>query len=252
MALLQGWPDLVPAVPRCGHVIGGVPDGWAAAGCVGLRRLQVVGVLLLGLPESDGRLLTSRDRAPQADELGPRCRTSSSSSRVAAARSTPPAGVPSAAGRPGRRASRWSFFTRRCSKALTPNGCAKCTCAPRYCEASTAQYQPYVASGQEVLARGPPPRLNVRPRGNEDAFPRRQSAADQPRCGVTTITASCAKWHVGRFVPHVQVYWISMPSLSISTRHLCGPTACRMPVTEGDGPFHEPSGSPPRVFGETT
>ena len=38
------------------------------------------------------------------------------------------------------------LHTRRYSNALTPNGCAKCTCAPRSCNASTAQYQPYVAS----------------------------------------------------------------------------------------------------------
>src|SRR4029077_12913138 len=43
-------------------------------------------------------------------------------------------------------ASLTSFFTRRYRNPLTPNGCAKCTCAPHACSTSTAQYQPYVAS----------------------------------------------------------------------------------------------------------
>jgi hypothetical protein len=33
-------------------------------------------------------------------------------------------------------------FTRRYRNPLTPNGCAKCTRAPRACSTSTAQYQP--------------------------------------------------------------------------------------------------------------
>src|SRR4051812_4123871 len=37
-------------------------------------------------------------------------------------------------------------FTRRYRNPLTPNGCAKCTCAPQACSTSTAPYQPYVAS----------------------------------------------------------------------------------------------------------
>ena len=38
-------------------------------------------------------------------------------------------------------ASRTSFFTRRYSNAFTPSGCARCTWAPAFWRASTAQYQ---------------------------------------------------------------------------------------------------------------
>ena len=75
-----------------------------------------------------------------------RCRTSSRSSRVAGGAIHASGSRPIRSRSARSRASRSSFFTRRYSNALTPNGCARCTWAPSSCRASTAQYQPYVAS----------------------------------------------------------------------------------------------------------
>src|SRR6478735_8430735 len=75
-----------------------------------------------------------------------RCRTSSRSSRVAGGAIHASGNLPIRSRSARSRASLSSFLTRRYSNALTPNGCARCTCAPRSRSASTAQYQPYVAS----------------------------------------------------------------------------------------------------------
>jgi hypothetical protein len=75
-----------------------------------------------------------------------RCRTTSRNSRTAGGAIHASANLPIRNRSARSAASRSSFVTRRYSNALTPNGCARCTTAPNSTSASTAQYQPYVAS----------------------------------------------------------------------------------------------------------
>ena len=114
-----------------------------------------------------------------------RCRTSSRSSRVAG-------GAIHAAGRRPIRsrsarslASRTSFFTRRYANPFTPNGCARWTCAPPACRASTAQYQPYVASSTTCGAS--PERAITAARESRSLVIRTTSNAS-PASVVRTIT----------------------------------------------------------------